>query len=57
MCMNHRELAAGYATYDVKDCQAARKSLRFYKEKSHRVMRREAKHEIQNELEREYDGL
>jgi hypothetical protein len=49
--MNYRELDAKYATYDVKDCQAARKSLRYYKEKSHRTMRRNAKHEIKNELD------
>jgi hypothetical protein len=51
--MNYRELSANYASYDVKDAKAARKSCRYYKEKAHRSMRREAKHEIREELNKE----
>ena len=49
--MSHQELAAGYATYDVKDRQAARKSLRYYKNKAHKTMRRNERREIKNELD------
>ena len=48
--MNYRELNAKYASYDVKDCQSARKSLRYYKDKAHKTMRRNEKHEIKEEL-------
>jgi hypothetical protein len=49
--MNYRELDAKYATYDVKDCQAARKSLRYYKNKAHKTMRRNERREIKKELD------
>jgi len=51
--MNYRELAANYASYDVKDAQAARKSLRYYKNKSHKTMRRNEKHEIREEMKQD----
>jgi hypothetical protein len=48
--MNYRELSANYASYDVKDAKVARKSLRYYKNKAHKTMRRNEKHEIREEL-------
>jgi hypothetical protein len=48
--MNHQELAAGYKTYDVIDCKGARESLRWYKTKAHKKMRRGEKKEIQQAL-------
>jgi hypothetical protein len=55
--MNHRELEASYASYDVKDCQAARKSLRYYKNKAHKTMRRNERREIMNEFREIMNGL
>jgi len=51
--MNHRELESGYASYDVKDCKSSGKSLRYYKVKSHKSLRRNAKHEIRKEVDNE----
>lgn len=44
--MRHIQLASGYASYNVKDCQTARDSLRYYKKKAHKKMRQLMKKEI-----------
>jgi hypothetical protein len=49
--MNHRELNAKYASYDVKDCKEARKSLAYYKKRSHRLIRNSEKGEIKEAME------
>lgn len=49
--MNHRELNAKYATYDVKDCKESKSSLRYYKKRSHRLLRNNARDEIRAALQ------
>jgi hypothetical protein len=51
--MNHREIKAKYATYDVKDCKESKSSLRYYKKRSHRLMRNDARKEIDAALNAE----
>ena len=44
--MTHQEIASGWKNYDSIDCSRTRKSLRFYKNKAHRKLRREFKKEL-----------